>query len=187
MEEPNHTANAIQSNWYQTLRKFKGNRWMWKPDTTQNMKLATIEITRGDTLISVIKGFLLGGDKYQSCDLSEFSPLFSHGHINSRDLYITHLPPNRYRMMRKRKKIYGNLVNDNNKWRKEHRWIRIKLGGSYTREITWLILSPLHVIIVTHLSHSPGPEEVHHRCWRSPAWLLWFPPCPHRWFRSAGC
>ncbi len=187
MEEPNHTANAIQSNWYQTLRKFKGNRWMWKPDTAQNMKLATIEITRGDTLISVIKGFLLGGRQIPKLLAQRIlTAIFSRAHKQQRPIHYTFAPkPISYD--EKKEKIYGNLVNDNNKWRKEHRWIRIKLGGSYTGEITWLILSPLHVIIVTHLSHSPGPEEARHRCWRSPAWLLLFPPCPHRWFRSAGC
>lgn len=79
------------------------------------MKLVTIEKTREDTLISLIKGFMWGGggSKYQSCDLSEFSPLFSHRHTNTRDLFITHLPPKHISNDERKRKNYGNLVNDN--------------------------------------------------------------------------
>lgn len=192
------THHTLQNNWYQTLRKFKGNGWMWKPDTGKNMKLATIEKTRGYTLISLIKGFLSGGaGKYRSCDLSEFSPLFSHRHTNTRDLYVTHLPPNLYQVMRERgKKTMGISMNKDKTGRQLH----------WRNNMTYIVTSPhyychwghfqsplSHLTINatrgfgTHLSHSPGPEEARHLCWKSPAWLLRSPPCPHRWFHSAGC
>lgn len=94
MKVPNHhTANTIQSNWYQTLRKSKGNRWMWKPDTTQNMKLATKEITRGDTLISLIKGFLLGGRQIPKLWPQRIlTAIFSQTHKHQRPIHYTFAP-----------------------------------------------------------------------------------------------
>lgn len=90
------THHTLQNNWYQKLRKFKGNGWMWKPDTGKNMKLATIEKTRGYTLISLIKGFLSGGAANTEAVTSANSHHYFLTDTQTPETYTLHICPQTY-------------------------------------------------------------------------------------------
>lgn len=78
------------------------------------MKLATIEKTRGDTLISLIKGFQWGGAANTKVVTSANSHHYFLTDTQTPETYSLHIcPQNLYQMMRKREKNYGNLMNDN--------------------------------------------------------------------------
>lgn len=158
MEVPNHTTV-----WYQMLRKFKGNRCMWKPDTSQNMKLVTIEITGGDTLIPLIKGFLWGRRQIAEWWLQPIlTAILSQTHKCQRPIRYTFAPKPISNDERLVQKNDGNLVNDNKI--EKQQWRRLKLGvhlyshnhhwGYFWSHLSRVYLNPkqVQVIVVKNIN-----------------------------------